>query len=593
MSLSTEPWFVELFEKCSGDYVGNSDPLREADLISASKKYNISIPRNFENRQVLEFLNWRILSLRASMVPTFRQNKKQPLRLRDYEIYLKSIWASSPSTLKKTLTAITRSYIPYLKNRFSTDASLGVRNISNPWSLRIQLFENPYFSDFQNFCDDPKHQTSWHLLSNLKKLLLHTKSSVRLTRRKKHDTGAPEIEALLNDYLKASTSYTSAKTAASDTRRIIQMANIKNLNELLSTEGQKRIVALEYEGQVGQYAMSRPRICLRWIFETCHASYLPYFSDMSEEKIFDLSSTPEVTLLIERGWSTLSEYKHTNINKLKTLFRLLLRATNIKTKKAFYALRPSDFIIAALQAEHHGNYLQSFRAIYMFRLAFLERLPRSDQWPEYNSQSYKKFCQEIQNTSYFQSTMLGKTFRFSDFEATFSSQGAHWNLFFKELQNFYYRIADLASENNDNTANFSIAPDDFQKAQNFVLNGAYGEKCSRRQSGAFRAPDNNWRSGGLLKKRTYTTDEKRNLEFLAAYAFQAAIACRFANEASRVVFAEDAPRFVTADGPHKLFWWKEKNCYAVLFSKTRKNKVSYLAPLNDSADAIIKRYLQI
>lgn len=589
-------WFRQLTTLALHHYLHLHQPLNGTAIEDLCRDHSIAIPEDIPIDSLVETLNWRIRNRRASLMPLFNSKKSfENLRLKDYQKFITAVYKGHSSKRLAVLKALKVSFIPYLKSIYSKNPYMGARNLSNPWTLRVVFLTNEFLVDFKSYCSNFDYQQRhYEDIENLRNLLLNTKSLAYFSRKKKFDVGSGEIESLLKTYLKIPHVYTSARTAASETRKLIKLAGIKTLEELLSPEGQNQIISLEYTGKIGQYAMSRPRACLRWIYETHNVTYPPYFSNLSEQAIFDLSTTPEIGKIISDAWAKLEEYEETNLNKLKVFFRLILRTTEATTAKKFYALKPSDWIKVILEAEAKGNHLQSFRAIKMFRKAFFLRLPREKQWPEKGRQSFQSFLAAVQADPFFKSTGIGSTLRLSEFEVAFSQSTVYWGRFFDLLQDLFYRVAD--SEKDDSSEkgdSFIIGSEDFIKSQDYIIERAYGVPSKAIKGKSYKAPDGKWRSGGLLNKRVYTEEEKRELEIIMAYCLQSVGPSRFAHEANRIIFSEKVPRLVSVEGPHCLFWWPEKKCYAILFSKSRKNDVSYLCPLNDLADSLLDRYFKL
>lgn len=588
-------WFRRLTALALQNCLYQNRLINRSTIERLCQENGITVPTGISEESLVETLNWRIRNRRASLMPIFSSKKNiENLRLKDYAKFVNAIYKGHNEKKLATFKALKISFIPYLKKVYSKNPYLGARNLSNPWSLRIIFFTDEFFAEFKEYCTAFEYQQKhYEDIDNIRGLLLDTKSLAYFSRKKKFDVGSSEIESLLKRYLNIPDVYSTARTAASETRKLIKLAGIQTLEELLSPEGQNKIISLEYTGKIGQYAMSRPRACLRWIYETHNVTYPPYFSNLSELAIFDLSTAPEIEKIISEAWSKLDEYEETNLNKLKVFFRLILRTTKATTAKKFYSLKPSDWIKVLLETEAKGNHLQSFRAIKMFRKAFFLRLARERQWPEKGRQNFQSFLTAVQSDPFFKSTGIGSTLRLSEFEVAFSSSSVYWGRFFDLLQDLFYRVADSEIDDSDRRDGFIIGAEDFFKSQHYIIEQAYGVTSKAVKGKSYLAPDGKWRSGGLLNKRAYSDEEKRKLEIIMAYCIQSVAPSRFAHEANKIIFSEKVPRLVSVEGPHNLFWWPEKKCYAILFSKSRKNDVSYLCPLNDLADTLLDRYLKL
>ena len=594
-----EPWYPTIRAEVRRLYVGRHQSLTVAQVESVFKAYGLGCPDRHTLESLAVALQRFLREVRQAELPQFTTDEEfERFTIGDLTPVLERLGLDK-AKVDQARSALQTCYLPFLKEVHGGNPANGLNHLMLAESMRLRFLTPAFFEPFDAWFRDHVGEFDPAVQSRIRAIrgmFFESGANPFGSRTKKYGIGSPEIEGLMAEYVSKAKSRSAAKTATSEARNVLSLAGISSKQELLSQQGQMKIIRLEFDGRFGQYQMSRPRSFFRWVYERERVPYPAYFADLSKEEIFPLDSAPEIAALIQKVWpylqKSLAKYENSNLDKLKVFVRFLLRTSGARSCEEFFKIKPSIFVEALYEAEARENHLDSFTAIKMFTTAFLDEVPREIQWPESFGQTYEEFKSELESSRFADLSETAEVIRYSDFEAAFRSTGGNWRSFFEALKKHYYHVVERQRGQDDvpRVIKKRIAPDDFDKAQQFVLEQAFGRECGNRNKAAIKAPDGKFRSGGLLRKGGANS---REIEFLVAFAIQAVVASRFGSEASKLVYSESVPDFSECEGTHKLFFWPEKRCYAIFFSADRKNDIPCLAPLNDLTDQLVHYYLKI
>jgi hypothetical protein len=591
--LENQAWYLELrkvaYEQALSEYT-----LRVDAVYELARKNSIIIPADAYIKNITISLNLWLQQKRRELTPVANTDKEAEFfRLEDLRECLTELLSGKRNKLNELINGVERLYLPYLKETFGGNPKEGLNHLKDVWKLKIKFFNTAYSSSLYSYYLQNRESYNPQQLARVRALItMINRGSTGYSRSRgiRYNSGSPEIEKLMAEYREEQGQRKGLSCGSvSRARKFISIAGITSMEQLLSQEGQDLLIRLDYEGKVDPYEFSGCRTFFRTMFQDHNIPISAYFLKTIDGPIWVLDETLDKR--IDEAWQHVRGYEKSNLPALKLLIRLFMRTKKAHSMDEFYKLKPSDFVLALFDAEKHGNSLQYFTKMKCFIQVFLRYCPKDIQWPEYSTQTYKEFKDLTESIEEFDDSQEALRFRASRFEHFFQGEKLNFAAFLIEIKDFYSEAYQRYEESIESQPR-ELESDAFNKIEHYILDWAYGKKCGYQKKGKIKSPDNSWRFGGLLCGELQSKEKVREFHELAGLVFQWAVGCRFKDETKNLKYIKHVPGLNDSGGDHYIFFWPEKNCFAVHFSNDRKNHISYTVPLNDVADAILKKYIQ-
>ena len=639
-----EAFYKPLRAAIETTYFGQSSVLTVEQIQSVARANDIELPPDIDLSAMKDNFQRLMREALAALKPiALTDEEAAQLTVRSYLPALRAAWPKKDKNdrLAQALSA-GETYLRIMKEIGEGNA---LNRVESFLELRISFLADEYVEKFAQFRRSNPDEMDASYVSKLRSLaeFIHGRTTnAGRSRASRHFTGSPEIESDLRAYQAAATGKKEKnirKANACAARELIKASGVKSRKVLLSEAGQKQLTNAERLGKIGSLKVSKARSALRWIYHEHGVEIISYLTNQKAEVIFDLKSVPEIDRRLRIACVALRKSKHKyafdSTKNMLVLCRHLSRVSQARTVEEFYSIEPSTFIKALLDAESKGNTLQPFQKIKMFVLAFTRVLPKELHWPEIGSQSFAEFSKAISLHTSFGKSTVGKTIKVHDFEHAFTSKGVQWSVFFEALKSFYYDGASYDQFKEDEPLTLEeleaeadivepkkrqiMMTDDFEESEDdgelemeedeelrdytaddlprvgdYLLDLAFGKKRGNRLKNGIKGPDGETREGGIATKTHYDKKSLRVLESATALAVQFGAFLRFNSEAEILQYWTRVPELKPSSvQPHRLFFWPEKNCFAIHMSRRRKNKVSGLASFNAISDKVIQKYISV
>ncbi|MEK2688871.1 hypothetical protein [Bdellovibrio sp. GT3] len=520
------PWFENLYASIKDSKVGHTSLLSEKEL---EKRLLEPLPEGFTMLEVLEAIRYRQREYRKDIMPQVSNwEELTGLTLEDYRPALGKLL--TPQSLKQTLSALTRHYIEFLKDTYSSDVKSGVHRLKDPWSIKVLHLKSEVIGQFNEWLEHL--ETGYHLsdaskIRGVARLIFERTSNPIRTRATRYSSFNPEIEDLLRLYQTTGTSNEDSKSVASAARKAIKLAGIQTADELKSTKGLEKIAFLNYSGEVSDGDKSRSKKFFWWLGQEFKFKVPPYFESNKIETIHQLTDDQNawfqlnIAQVLDKSISKRKDYK-----QQLDLYRLIMAQLSTRDVHKFTDVLPSDFIAAAALASKHQRNLGILRGLKGISQALVTYSSQKNKWKYCSAETFDQFENRCLDSIEGCGDRNLEQLDLNRYKPVFNSLDGSWSAFFPLIMQDF-RAAALADEKcreGKRSVKKSLAtPEHYKLIYENLLTVGHGKPCGNRKTGAVQDLYGTYRTGGLLDKNpnTLSQDEKRSLEKYTAYALQA------------------------------------------------------------------------
>jgi hypothetical protein len=495
---------------------------------------------------------------------------------------------------RQTMSSIA-GLLPAMRSVFSQQPDSGLVNTFDPKSVRLKYLALHELEKVGEFIDQDESgrlaKSARTYLSRVKGLSKKLFGEIQDLLGEDHS-----IPAAIKNEIKT----TVSKHHSKHVRRVIKLAGVRDMNDLLSEEGQRKIANVAYEGKVPPLVFNKARCGLRTIWEK-HQTPIPMiFEDQRKDEFFPIEKYNDLFRFEQK---LKLAFKPKVKRPITFVLRSLFAANNITSVEQLGYIRPSDFVIAlhwlTVNRRGIGPY-SSIRTVVKVLLApsVFETVFRKGK------ESFEEFCSRVSSLDFPKEFELDG-FSVFEYERVFYGGKIDWHLFFEKFGTrcksaaTCYRAALHAKRRRH------ARPEFFSLMIDHVMKVGYGEVVKSSLKKEFvTGPDGKKRSGGILTKKKYSRREKREVQLLAAFAFQINMTIRFLSESPKLVRLSAKPSDFESETVPSCLYWNEPIASTkeplsagrfemFIHERDRKSGYSYLSPSSTILDAILNRYFEV